>query len=134
MCNSDCSPRRKTHDIPNSGTDGGTIDISDGVFIWDIIVAQGGSALASTVTLAIVAPGLQDLNVLSLAAGKADDNASYAVMRQGAAAADGDAITGTAVPFYIPSGGLKVTIGGSGIAANTATITVVYSESPPPWR
>lgn len=135
MCNCDCKPRRVTHSIPNTGTDGGTINIPDGVFIWDIIISQGTTALADTVTLSFKAKSLEDQNILSLAAGVADDSSPYAIMRHGASSADGSSISGTAVPWYLPAGGgIEVDIGGSGIGTNTATATILFSECPPPWR
>ena len=135
MSNCDCKPRRMTHSVPNSGTDGGTIAVPGGVYIWDIIVSQGATKLANSVTLTLRSLALESITVLALAATVADDNAAYAVMRQGAGAADGAGIAGTAVPFYIPTDeGIELRIGGSGIATNTAEITIIFSECPPPWR
>ena len=134
MCwHNDCPPRTITKDFPDAAGDV-TVDFGQAVFIWEIIINQGATALAASVTLDIKAPFLKDALILDLDAGEADDDESYPVMRQGAASDGGSAISGTAVPWYIPDGKIVATLAGTGVTTNTASITVIASEAPPPWR
>ena len=134
MSNQDfAQPGSQAHKIPASGTDGGTIDLEDGSYIWDIIVVQGATPLAATVTLTFRAVGLSNLAILTLPAGTANQNAAYPPLRKGANPLNGSGINNTQIPFFLPTGGVKIDIGGSGIAANTCEITLLASPFPPPW-
>ena len=131
MCDRfDCEIYTSKGFLVDAADDNFNIPVPDRHYIHDVIVVQGSTNLGTSATLTFTAPRRANEAILTLAAGTADNSASYPLRRQ-AAGSTGAAIAGTSEPVLIPSGGVQVAAGGTVQASGTATIMIISAPFPP---
>ena len=129
MCyNNDCGVIKRSADFAAVSTaQSRTLQFPKNVYIWSVEIGSLGAACTFDVTL----PGQSNVTVLDLAANGVS-NRSLAPGRQLSTVVAGAGISGTSVPWFVHDGRIKLD---TNAAATTAgTVTVLASESPPPWR